>query len=315
MQNQNHHLALMVALATLAWTTPSKANETLYPTPPTNTNDYFNGAHSIEIYVPPPEEPVTPDFPSPNVPPLNANQNGICSQILEPNLKTIIGKYPNNWGLLVASISDGTVLYSHNADKYFIPASNTKLITTAAALQLLTPQSVIGKKTLLDWIKVTNQMSNNYYAETLLRRLGGSQAVKTALNKLGISPSSYRLADGSGLSRKNAATPRFFVELLRVMYFSPNHDLFYTSLPVAGISGTLRNRMRQTPAQGTVHAKTGTLNGVRALSGYINHPLYGPLAFSILANSPSQSGSTLVSSIDRIVLQLSTLPDCQSLGQ
>jgi D-alanyl-D-alanine carboxypeptidase/D-alanyl-D-alanine-endopeptidase (penicillin-binding protein 4) len=145
----------------------------------------------------------------------------------------------------------------------------------------------------------------------LLRHLGGSQSARQALTQLGVDPNGYRLADGSGLSRQNLATPRVLVDTLRAMYYAPAKDTFYASLPVAGVSGTLRNRMRQTPAQGLVLAKTGTLRGVRALSGYLNNPRYGTLVFSILANQPGYSGQALVRGIDDVVLQLTMLTDCQ----
>lgn len=280
----------LLAMATVAWANPSLAQEESSLT----STDYFNGQTSIEIYVPPPER----------------QTSGMCSQLLEPAIKGIIGSYPNNWGIHIESLVDGTVLYTHNADRFFIPASNTKLITTAAALERLDPLSAIGNKSLKDWVSVTNQRSNNYYADTLLRHIGGSTVAKTTLSKLGINPNDYRLADGSGLSRANKVKPRTLVQLLRVMYYSPERDVFYASLPVAGVSGTLRNRMRKTPAQGTVRAKTGTLRGVRALSGYIEHPQYGILIFSILANNPYISGSSLVSSIDKIVLQTRMATNC-----
>lgn len=293
MKKRNYWLNSLsiLTVATVTWVNPAIANEVS----PTTTTDYFNGESSIEIYVPPPEKPST----------------GICSTLLEPAINAIIGKYSNNWGILVESLADGTVIYSHNSDKFFIPASNTKLFTTAAALQKLGLSAAIGNKSLKDWITTTNLFSNNYYADTLLRRLGGPSVAKAALSQLGIDPNTYRLADGSGLSRNNAATPRAIISILRAMYYSPEKEAFYASLPVAGVSGTLRNRMRQTPAQGAVFAKTGTLSGVRALSGYMNHPQYGMLAFSIVANYPYES-SYIVNSIDKIVLQLSMLTPCDT---
>jgi D-alanyl-D-alanine carboxypeptidase/D-alanyl-D-alanine-endopeptidase (penicillin-binding protein 4) len=281
----------MLSAATLAWSNPALANETVS----TTSSDLFNGTDAIEIYVPPPEN----------------QTNGLCSAFIEPAISTIISSRSNNWGILVESLNDGTVLYSHNADKYFIPASNTKLFTTAAALQRLTPQATIRSKSLKDWITITNQRSNNYYADTLLRYIGGAQAAKSALSQLGINPNSYRLADGSGLSRHNAATPRALVSILRAMYSAQGREIFLASLPVAGMSGTLRNRMKYTPAQGMVHAKTGTLRGVRALSGYMEHPRYGTIVFSIMGNNPSQSGDSLVKTIDDIILQLSMLMPCE----
>lgn len=283
------HSLTILATASVTWTNPAIANETSLRNP-----DYFQGQQSLDIYVPPPE----------------TNTVGTCSALIKPAIDSIIGRYQNNWGILVEKLEDGTLLYSHNADKHFIPASNNKIFTTAAALQLLSPQSKIRSKSLQSWVNVTNVRSNNYYADTLLRHIGGQQAVKKVLAELGVSPNSFRQVDGSGLSRRNVATPRSLVTTLRSMYYVPNKDVFYASLPVAGITGTLRSRMKGTPAQGTVSAKTGTLRGVRALSGYMNHPHFGMVVFSILANNPSVSGSYLINSIDKVILQLSSMRPC-----
>ncbi|MEM8779453.1 MAG: D-alanyl-D-alanine carboxypeptidase [Cyanobacteria bacterium P01_G01_bin.49] len=283
------HSLVIVATTSVASTSPALANEVNF-----SDTDYFQGRESLEIYVPPPEN----------------NTAGTCSALIQPAIDSIVGRYQNNWGILVEKLDDGTLLYSHNADKHFIPASNNKIFTTAAALQLLSPQSKIGSKSLQSWVNTTNVLSNNYYADTLLRHIGGQQAVKRTLGELGVSPNSFRQVDGSGLSRSNVATPRALVTTLRAMYYVPNKDMFYSSLPVAGVTGTLRSRMKSTAAQGTVSAKTGTLRGVRALSGYMKHPYFGMVVFSILVNNPSVSGSYLVSSIDKVVLQLSAARPC-----
>ncbi|MGD1918727.1 MAG: D-alanyl-D-alanine carboxypeptidase/D-alanyl-D-alanine-endopeptidase [Pleurocapsa sp.] len=185
-------------------------------------------------------------------------------------------------------------------------------MVTAAALQKLDLNGQIRSTSISDWIKVTNLKSNNAYANVLLRYLGGSQSVQQALTHLGIDAKGYRLKDGSGLSRNNLATPRTLVSTLRAMYHAKGNDVFLASLPVAGISGTLKNRLRHTTAEGTVRAKTGTLRGVKALSGYINHPEYGVVVFSIITNQPTnQSSYPIVQAIDEIVLQLSTLTNCR----
>lgn len=260
--------------------------------------NYFQGQDSIPIFVPPPE----------NNPPRGV---GSCSAALDPSIKRIMGKYANRWGILVESLDSRVPLYSHNADRYFIPASNVKIFTTAAALQRFSPQTPIKSRPLKNWVQVVNIRSHNASAETLLSSIGGPWAAKSAIAQLGVDPGSFRLADGSGLSRQNVATPRALVETLRAMHSAPGSQIFHASLPVAGVSGTLRNRMKATPAQGTVSAKTGTLRGVRALSGYINHPEYGVLVFSILANNPSQSGTSLVRAIDSMVVQFSTVRACR----
>ncbi|MGB3615180.1 MAG: D-alanyl-D-alanine carboxypeptidase, partial [Elainellaceae cyanobacterium] len=185
--------------------------------------------------------------------------------------------------------------------------SNVKLLTTAAALQTFG-----GWDTALQtWIGIVNRESNNQSADALLARMGGPEQVRVALSSLGIDSESYRQVDGSGLSRYNIAQPSTFVTVLKAMWNSPGGEVFYSSLPVAGQSGTLRYRFRDTALQGQVRAKTGTLRGVRALSGYLSHPDYGPIVFSIIVNQPGQSGERMLQAIDGVVQQLSYLSPCE----
>jgi len=239
---------------------------------------------------------------------------GICSDRLESAIDSIIERpeiSKGKWAILVQSLG-GSNIYSLNPDSYMVPASNMKLLVTAAALQKLDPNGRIRSTSIRNWILITNLRSNNAYANVLLRYLGGSDSVQQALTGLGVDVNGYRLRDGSGLSRNNLATPRTLVSTLKAMYNARGNDVFLASLPVAGISGTLKNRMRHTTAEGTVRAKTGTLRGVRALSGYINHPEYSTLTFSIITNqSTYQSSYSVVKAIDEIVLQLSTFSKCK----
>ena len=248
------------------------------------------------------------------IPVLDEDRLGICSDRIGPSINEIIQRPELNngkWAILVQSLN-GTNIYSLNPDSYMVPASNVKLLVTAAALQKLDYSGQIRSTSISDWIKVTNLKSDNAYANVLLRYLGGSQSVQQALTNLGVDAKGYRLKDGSGLSRHNLATPRTLVSTLRAMYHAKGNDVFLASLPVAGISGTLKNRLRHTTAEGTVRAKTGTLKGVKALSGYINHPEYGVIVFSIITNQlTNQSSYSTVRAIDEIVLQLSTLTNCQ----
>lgn len=239
---------------------------------------------------------------------------GICSGRVSQKINEIINRpelSQGKWAILVQSLG-GTNVYSLNPDSYMVPASNIKLLVTAAALQKFSPDSQINSTSIGDWIEVTNLRSDNAYANVLLSYLGGSQSVQQALTGLAVDTNGYRLRDGSGLSRNNLATPRTLVSTLKAMYHGRGHDVFLASLPVAGISGTLKNRLKQTTAEGTVRAKTGTLRGVKALSGYLDHPEYGTLVFSIINNQPiNQSSTEVVKGIDDIVLQLSQLSNCQ----
>ncbi|MUL35385.1 D-alanyl-D-alanine carboxypeptidase/D-alanyl-D-alanine endopeptidase [Gloeocapsopsis dulcis] len=162
-----------------------------------------------------------------------------------------------------------------------------------------------------------NQNSNNLYAEALLRAIAqvssdsignnGLEIVSNTLTTLGVDPNGYVLADGSGLSRHNLMSPETLVQMLRVM---ANSNVYRTSLPVAGISGTLKNRFQNTPAQGIVQAKTGTMSGIAALSGYLNTASYEPLIFSILVNQSNLSATEIRQAIDEIVVLLSRLRRC-----
>lgn len=256
-------------------------------------------SNSISIAVPQPEQTTT----------------GICNYFLEPVINSIV-ESPTvksaKWAIVVQTLDRGQTLYSRNPNSYMIPASNIKLLTTAAALKKLDPDGGnIRSKSIREWITITNLHSNNNYADVLLSYIGGYNGITSGLSELGISNQGYRIYDGSGLSRKNLATPTVMVETLRAMSLDPDKEVFLASLPLAGVSGTLRNRMRSTIAQGKVRAKTGTLRGVRALSGYVENPHYGTLLFSIIANQPGQSGQALVKAIDDVVVQLSLVSHCE----
>lgn len=136
--------------------------------------------------------------------------------------------------------------------------------------------------------------SDNLYAESMLYQIGalsgGTSTVKFAqreekklMESAGLNASSYRLADGSGLSLYNYLSAECEVKLLRYAYH--NKKIFGTlcqSLPCAGVDGTLKRRMRNTPASGNVMAKTGTLSGIYTLAGYCISPENHMLAFCIL---------------------------------
>jgi D-alanyl-D-alanine carboxypeptidase/D-alanyl-D-alanine-endopeptidase (penicillin-binding protein 4) len=237
---------------------------------------------------------------------------GFCPTDIESAITSVVSQ-PHfasaQWGVLVESAATQEVLYSYNADRYFIPASNIKLLTTATALQ---DYGQYGNRSsgFVNQIQIINRDSHNATADSLFRALGGQRRVQDTLSAFGIDPYSFRQVDGSGLSRYNMVQPTTMVEVLRMMRLADGQDLFYDSLPVAGVSGTLRRRFIGTPAQGRVRAKTGTLRGVRALSGYMDTPSGESVIFSILVNQPGQSGAVMIDAIDQIVLELTRLQPC-----
>jgi D-alanyl-D-alanine carboxypeptidase/D-alanyl-D-alanine-endopeptidase (penicillin-binding protein 4) len=149
---------------------------------------------------------------------------------------------------------------------------------------------------LKEIIKVTNKQSQNLYAEQLLKTIGletrgfgtvanGIISESRVLRDMGINPESMNIVDGSGLSRLDLATPRQIVALLSYMYKSRYFIPFFNSLPIAGVDGTLGDRMQNGKAQGKIRAKPGFLEGVRNLSGYAFTGDNEPIAFSIIVNN------------------------------
>jgi D-alanyl-D-alanine carboxypeptidase/D-alanyl-D-alanine-endopeptidase (penicillin-binding protein 4) len=98
-------------------------------------------------------------------------------------------------------------------------------------------------------------------------------------------PDGFLVWDGSGLSRQDLLSPETIVRVLDAMRRAPHFQVYYDALPVAGVDGTLRGRMRGTVAEANVHGKTGTLSNVRSLSGYVNTAGGRLLIFSILCNN------------------------------
>jgi serine-type D-Ala-D-Ala carboxypeptidase/endopeptidase (penicillin-binding protein 4) len=177
---------------------------------------------------------------------------------------------------------------------------------------------------LSELVITANQDSNNFYTEALLRALAikkpatknqstadvGLEVLKSTLTQLGVEPTSYVLADGSGLSRKNLISPQALVQTLQAMAQSSQAEVFRASLPVAGMSGTLKNRLVETPATGIVQAKTGTLGGVVTLSGYVNAPNYNPVVFSMMVNQTEQPARVVRQAMDEILVILTQLQRC-----
>lgn len=147
-------------------------------------------------------------------------------------------------------------------------------------------------------ISTMNRESINIFAELLFRgaargpdklRLGSAENAAATLQQflvrqVGAAPDAVHVTDGSGLSVLDRVTPRSLVQLLAHAHRAPWGSAFHASLPVAGESELLRNRMRATPAQGNLHAKTGTTNDVIGLSGYVTAENGEILAFAFLYN-------------------------------
>jgi D-alanyl-D-alanine carboxypeptidase/D-alanyl-D-alanine-endopeptidase (penicillin-binding protein 4) len=138
--------------------------------------------------------------------------------------------------------------------------------------------------------------SQNQIGELLLRTIGltagdagtpeeGARIVSDALRAWGAASDGFRVRDGSGLSRHNVVSPETIIKVLDAMRRSPHFSVFRDALPIAGVDGTIGSRMRETAAATNVRAKTGTLDMVRSLSGYVTSADGRVLIFSILCNN------------------------------
>jgi D-alanyl-D-alanine carboxypeptidase/D-alanyl-D-alanine-endopeptidase (penicillin-binding protein 4) len=159
------------------------------------------------------------------------------------------------------------------------------------------------------------RVSQNQYAETLLRALGapgatgalGTQRVRAVLKSWDIADDSYAIADGSGLSRYNYVTSDALVRILARMRSDARHTApFAETLPIAGREGTLARRLAGSAAEGRVRAKTGTVDNVRAIAGFVETASGETLIFSIIANNFTVSASVIDAAADRALIRLAT---------
>ena len=165
---------------------------------------------------------------------------------------------------------------------------------------------------LSDDVRVINKVSQNLHAELLLRLLGhekgttgtiegGLEVLRSFLTQVGIPSEQYAFYDGSGLSRQNLVTPHAVVALLQYAAKQTWGTLFSETFPVAGMDGSLADRMRNTPAQGLVLGKTGSLDHVKSLSGYATTVSGDRVVFSIFANNFDVPGHRAQDTIDAII--------------
>jgi D-alanyl-D-alanine carboxypeptidase/D-alanyl-D-alanine-endopeptidase (penicillin-binding protein 4) len=179
-----------------------------------------------------------------------------------------------------------------------IPVQAVRLDTVSAGAQ-----SVLVYSHALDTVVTfLNKESDNLSAEALLKTLGahaatppgsaeaGIHVIYDTLAVWGVDTNSISIADGSGLSRYNLTSAGTITTLLQRMYeHQETFGAFFHSLPIAGVDGTIGSRMKGTPAEGNLRAKTGTLSAVSALSGYVRSAEGEMIAFSILMQSFPES--------------------------
>jgi serine-type D-Ala-D-Ala carboxypeptidase/endopeptidase (penicillin-binding protein 4) len=217
---------------------------------------------------------------------------------------------PSGVGLVNGGVADGTLAGGG-------PVAGAPL-NSALGDPLLQPLPVVlathDSPPLGVDIRVINKVSQNLHAEMLLRLLGrekgtsgsvaaGLEVLRGFLTQAGLLPEEYVFYDGSGLSRLNLVSPRATVKLLRYAASQPWCAEFIDSLPLAGVDGTLAGRFKSISAGVLLHAKTGTLDHVNVLSGYLTTDTGQRLVFSILGNHHTLSGRQAGDVIDQIAME------------
>lgn len=174
----------------------------------------------------------------------------------------------------------------------------------------------VHSRPLRDWVYPILNTSQNLFAEMLLKQLGrlagdggsweeGRRIERRFLvDSVGIDSTHFAIEDGSGLSAGNVLTPRAFTRLLAWMRAHPRYEAWVAGMPRSGSAGSLRQRFLDTPVEGRVLAKTGTINRVNALSGYVERADGRVLVFSVIANHHAIGSSGMVPAIDSLVAEL-----------
>jgi serine-type D-Ala-D-Ala carboxypeptidase/endopeptidase (penicillin-binding protein 4) len=159
------------------------------------------------------------------------------------------------------------------------------------------------------------KVSQNVYAETLLKTMGaatgtptlagGRAAARSTVESWGVAPAGLIMIDGSGLSRYNLVTPETLVAVLTHVDHNPHlREPFEQTFPRWGQDGTLAARSKETTAANNIRAKTGTIANVRALSGYMKTADAEPLVFAILANNFETDAAVIDRADEAIIVRL-----------
>ncbi|CAN5284110.1 D-alanyl-D-alanine carboxypeptidase/D-alanyl-D-alanine-endopeptidase [soil metagenome] len=158
------------------------------------------------------------------------------------------------------------------------------------------PLFTLRSPTLAEVLPFFEKPSQNQIGEILFKTLAlektgvgradsAARVVERQVLAWGAASDGFAVRDGSGLSRHDYVSPRTLVHVLDAIRLHPDFKLFYDAMPIAGVDGTIRNRMKGTPAAGNMHAKTGTLDKARSLSGYVTTADGRLLIVSALCNN------------------------------
>ena len=203
------------------------------------------------------------------------------------------------------------MIFEHNGSLGMTPASAQKILTTAAALELF-------GEPIFHEVTVTNLNSVNWRANRLLQKIGqkkygkydflhGSQAVMEYWEERGVDTKGLFICDGSGRSHTNIASPKQLAEVLFKMTTSSVFPVFYNSLPLAGISGTMHKWLVGSCGEGRIRAKTGSLGGVRSYAGYVRTLSGKKLIFTLIINNYGCRTKVLKERVEELMIGMVNL--------
>ena len=186
--------------------------------------------------------------------------------------------------------------------------------TTARADSLVSLRSPTLREIFPYFEKPSQNQMGELLFKSIARKATGvgradsaQQVVSRQMLAWGAASDGFAVRDGSGLSRHDYVSPRTLVRTLDAVRRHPDFRVFFDALPIAGVDGTLENRMRGTPAQGNVHAKTGYIDKARSLSGYVTTADGRVLIFSALCNNYSVPTKAVERVQDALAVRLASL--------
>jgi len=234
---------------------------------------------------------------------------GVINQNASPHNDEINVVFPTNYFLTLAveEIEDLGISFVGSIDTTKLPDDAKHLFTF--------------KRKFRDILNNLNKQSDNLSAEMTLRVVAfkffgkpataenGIRMVDSLITIVGLEPSNYRIVDGSGVSHYNLISTELLNAVLKYFYLKrpEYYDPLVNSFPIAGVDGTLKRRMINTPAENNVRAKTGTLSGVSSLSGYVTAKNHHQLSFSMMIQNHVRKTYRAVYFLDKICSILSEL--------
>jgi D-alanyl-D-alanine carboxypeptidase/D-alanyl-D-alanine-endopeptidase (penicillin-binding protein 4) len=170
-------------------------------------------------------------------------------------------------------------------------------------------------KAIFPEVCITNLMSVNWRSSKLLRKIGGKvfnqsttqagvRAILDFWQTKGVDTTGMYFYDGNGLSRNNAISPKQLVDALYAMRTSPYYNVFFESLPIAGLTGTLHRAMKNSAAVGRVRAKTGTINNVKSFAGYVTTINGRKLVFSLIVNDYEGKVRVIKKKLESVMIRM-----------